>query len=45
MAEVCLLKNHATQIMGFCADAAVEMLRGMGEMRSMASPWVDRQVT
>ena len=45
MAEVCLLKNHATQIMWFCADAAVEMLRGMGEMRSTASQWVDRQVT
>jgi acyl-CoA dehydrogenase len=34
---VCLLKNHATQTMQFCANAAVEMMGGMGYMRSTAS--------
>lgn len=33
VAEVCMLKNHATQTMQWCADQAVQMLGAMGFMR------------
>ena len=33
VAQVCLLKNHATQTMQFCADAGVQILGGHGYIR------------
>lgn len=44
VAQVCLLKNHATQTMQFCADAAVQMLGGMGYMRGTVSERIYREV-
>ncbi len=44
VASVCLLKNHATQTMQFCADAAVQFLGGMGYMRGTVSERVYREV-
>lgn len=44
IAHVCLLKNHATQTMQFCADAAVQILGGMGYMRGTASERIYREV-
>ena len=44
VASVCLLKNHATQAMQFCADAAVQILGGMGYMRGTLSERVYREV-
>jgi acyl-CoA dehydrogenase len=44
VAQVCLLKNHATQTMQFCADAAVQILGGMGFMRGTVSERVYREV-
>ena len=44
VAHVCLLKNHATQAMQFCADAAVQTLGGMGFMRGTASERIYREV-
>ena len=44
VANVCLLKNHATQTMQFCADSAVQMLGGMGFMRGTVSERVYREV-
>jgi acyl-CoA dehydrogenase len=44
VAQVCLLKNHATQAMQFCADAAVQILGGMGYMRGTVSERVYREV-
>ena len=44
VANVCLLKNHATQTMQFCADAAVQILGGMGCMRGTASERIYREV-
>jgi acyl-CoA dehydrogenase len=44
VANVCLLKNHATQTMQYCADAAVQMLGGMGFMRGTVSERVYREV-
>lgn len=44
VAHVCLLKNHATQTMQFCADAAVQILGGMGFMRGTVSERVYREV-
>ncbi len=44
VANVCLLKNHATQAMQFCADAAVQILGGMGYMRGTVSERVYREV-
>jgi acyl-CoA dehydrogenase len=44
VAEVCLLKNHATQAMQFCADQAVQILGGMGFMRGTRSERVYREV-
>ncbi len=44
IAEVCMLKNHATQAMQFCADQAVQVLGGMGYMRGTASERIYREV-
>ncbi|MDP3251533.1 MAG: acyl-CoA dehydrogenase family protein [Hydrogenophaga sp.] len=44
VAQVCLLKNHATQTMQFCADAAVQILGAMGFMRGTVSERVYREV-
>ena len=44
VAEVCMLKNHATQAMQFCADQAVQILGGMGYMRGSASERIYREV-
>lgn len=44
VAQVCMLKNHATQTMQFCADAAVQILGGMGYMRGTSSERIYREV-
>ena len=44
IAEVCMLKNHATQTMQFCADQAVQILGGMGFMRGTRSERIYREV-
>ena len=44
VAAICLLKNHATQTMQFCADAAVQILGGMGFMRGTVSERIYREV-
>lgn len=44
VSHVCLLKNHATQAMQFCADAAVQILGGMGYMRGTVSERIYREV-
>ena len=44
VAELCLLKNHATQTMQWCADAAVQILGGMGFMRGTKSERIYREV-
>ncbi|HUG25716.1 MAG TPA: acyl-CoA dehydrogenase family protein [Albitalea sp.] len=44
VAQVCMLKNHATQTMQFCADQAVQLLGGMGYMRGMKSERIYREV-
>jgi acyl-CoA dehydrogenase len=44
VAGICLLKNHATQAMQFCADAAVQILGGMGYMRGTVSERIYREV-
>ena len=44
VAQICLLKNHATQAMQFCADQAVQILGGMGYMRGTASERIYREV-
>ncbi len=44
VADVCLLKNQATQTMQFCADAAVQILGGMGYMRGTVSERIYREV-
>jgi acyl-CoA dehydrogenase len=44
VAQVCLLKNHASQTMQFCADAAVQLLGAMGYMRGTVSERVYREV-
>lgn len=42
--QVCTLKNHSTQAMQFCADAAVQILGGMGFMRGTKSERIYREV-
>ena len=42
--EVCVLKNHATQAMAFCADAGVQILGGMGFMRGTVCERLYREV-
>ena len=44
VADVCLLENHATQTMQFCADQAVQILGGMGFMRGTRSERIYREV-
>jgi acyl-CoA dehydrogenase len=44
VADLCLLKNHATQTMQWCADAAVQILGGMGFMRGTKSERIYREV-
>jgi acyl-CoA dehydrogenase len=44
VANVCLLKNQATQTMQFCADQAVQILGGMGYMRGTVSERIYREV-
>ena len=44
VAELCLLKNQATQTMQFCADQAVQILGGMGFMRGTKSERIYREV-
>jgi acyl-CoA dehydrogenase len=44
VAQVCLLKNHSTQTMQFCADQGVQILGGMGYMRSTACERIYREV-
>ena len=44
VAQVCLLKNHATQAMQFCADQAVQILGGMGFMRGTRCERIYREV-
>ena len=44
IAELCLLKNHTTQTMQWCADAAVQILGGMGFMRGTKSERIYREV-
>lgn len=44
VAQICLLKNHATQTMQFCADTAVQILGGMGFMRGTVSERIYREV-
>lgn len=44
VAQVCLLKNQATQAMQFCADQAVQILGGMGFMRGTKSERIYREV-
>ena len=44
VAQVCLLKNHATQTLQFCADQGVQILGGMGFMRGTACERIYREV-
>ncbi len=44
VAQVCMLKNHATQAMQSCADQAVQILGGMGYMRGTKSERIYREV-
>jgi acyl-CoA dehydrogenase len=44
VAQVCMLKNHATQTMQFCADTAVQILGGMGFMHGTTSERIYREV-
>ena len=44
VAQVCMLKNHSTQTMQFCADQAVQILGGMGFMRGTRSERIYREV-
>ena len=44
VAQVCLLKNHATQTMQWCADQAVQILGGMGYMQGTISERIYREV-
>jgi acyl-CoA dehydrogenase len=44
VAQVCLLKNHATQTMQFCADQGVQILGAMGYMQGTACERIYREV-
>jgi acyl-CoA dehydrogenase len=44
IADLCLLKNHATATMQACADHAVHVLGGMGYMRGTVSERIYREV-
>lgn len=44
VAQLCMLKNFATQSLQFCADTAVQLLGGMGFMRGTKSERIYREV-
>ncbi len=44
VAQLCMLKNFATQTLQFCADNAVQTLGGMGFMRGTKSERIYREV-
>jgi acyl-CoA dehydrogenase len=44
IAQVCMVKNFATQTLQFCADQAVQLLGGMGFMRGTKSERIYREV-
>jgi acyl-CoA dehydrogenase len=44
VAQICMLKNFATQTMQLCADSAVQILGGMGFMRGTKSERIYREV-
>lgn len=44
IAQLCMLKNFATQTMQLCADSAVQILGGMGFMRGTKSERIYREV-
>lgn len=44
VADICLLKNQATRTLQHCADAAVQILGGMGFMRGTACERIYREV-
>ncbi len=44
VAQICMLKNQATQTMQFCADQAVQILGGMGYMRGSRVERIYRDV-
>lgn len=44
VAELCMLKNQATQTMAFCASEAVQILGGAGFMRGAKSERIYREV-
>ena len=44
VAQVCMLKNHSTQAMQFCADQSVQILGAMGFMRGTRSERIYREV-
>lgn len=44
VAELCMLKNQATQTMAFCASEAVQILGGAGFMRGCKSERIYREV-
>ena len=44
VAELCLLKNQATQTMQFCADQAVQLQGAMGFVRGTKSERIYREV-
>ncbi len=44
VAQICMLKNCATGVMQFCADAAVQTLGGMGFMRGTRVERIYREV-
>ncbi len=44
VAQVCMLKNQATQTLQFCADQAVQILGGMGYMRGTKCERIYREV-
>ena len=44
VAEIAMLKNHATRAMQWCADEAVQILGGMGYMRGTKSERIYREV-
>jgi acyl-CoA dehydrogenase len=44
VAEIAMVKNHATQALQWCADQAVQILGGMGFMRGTRSERIYREV-
>src|SRR5260370_21778042 len=44
VAEICMLKNQATQTMAFCASEAVQIFGGAGYMRGIKVERIYREV-